>query len=152
MAAPMNELHENIYKEIGDKFHITLTPKQKEAISGLINGKDVFVGTKTGSGKSMTYECAPILFDNGTTLIIAPLTTIMKEQVDRLNGLGYKAIYIGTEEDDIQGIKNGHYHFVFGSPELLVGNEKWRDVIKSPTFQANHRLTVVDEAHTVVQW
>ncbi|XP_061190432.1 ATP-dependent DNA helicase RecQ-like [Saccostrea echinata] len=148
MAAPIDKL----FLEICNKFGIVLTLKQKQAITGLFNFKDVFVGTKTGSGKSMTYECAPILFDNGTTLIIAPLTSIMKEQVDRLKGLGYKAIHIGTEEDDIHGIRNGHYHFVFGSPELLVGNEMWRDVIKSSSFQNNHRLTVVDEAHTVVQW
>ena len=117
----------------------------------IFNGKDVFVETKTGSGKSITNGCAHILFDKGTTLIIAPLTSIKKQQVERLNGFGYKTIHIETEEHDIQEIKNGHYHFVFGSPELLVGN-KWRDIIKSPSFQAHHRLTVVDEAHTVVQW
>lgn len=44
------------------------------------------------------------------------------------------------------------YHFGFGSPELLVGNEKWREVIKSQSFQNSHRVTVIDEAHTVVQW
>ncbi|XP_062599088.1 uncharacterized protein LOC134260556 [Saccostrea cucullata] len=148
MAAPIDKL----FMEIDKKFNIVLSLKQKQAINGLFNLKDVFVGTKTGSGKSMTYECAPILFDNGTTLIISPLTSIMKEQVERLKGLGYKAIYIGTEEDDINGIRNGHYHFVFGSPELLVGNDKWLDVIKSSSFQSNHRLTVVDGAHTVVHW
>lgn len=48
------------------------------------------------------------------------------KQVSRLNEFGFKAIYIGTEADDIQGIKIGQYHLIFGSQELLVGNEKWR--------------------------
>lgn len=148
MAAPI----EKLFEEIDEKFNVTLTQKQRKAITALFNGKDVFVGTKTGSGKSMTYACTPILFENGTTLIIASLTLIMKKQVSRLKELGFKAIYIGTEADAIQGIKSGQYHFVFGSPELLVGNEKWRDVIKSQSFQNSHRLTVIDEAHTVVQW
>lgn len=92
------------------------------------------MGTKTGSGKSMSYECVPILFEKGTTLIIASLTSIMKEQVSHLKELGFKAVYIGMEADDIKGVKSGQYHFVFGSPTLLFGNEKWRDVIESQFF------------------
>lgn len=47
--------------------------------------------------------------------MVQPLTSIINE-----------AIYIGTEADDIQGIKSGQYHLIFGSQELLFGNEKWR--------------------------
>ncbi|XP_062615259.1 ATP-dependent DNA helicase RecQ-like [Saccostrea cucullata] len=42
--------------------------------------------------------------------------------------------------------------FVFGSPELLVGDDKWREVLRNPIFTSKHQLIVVDEAHTVIQW
>lgn len=146
MATPI----EKLFEEIDEKLKVTLTQKQRKAITILFNGKDVFMGTKTGSGKSMSYECVPILFEKGTTLIIASLTSIMKEQVSHLKELGFMAIYIGMEAYDIKGVKSGQYHFVFGSPTLLFGNEKWRDVIESQFFQNSYRLTFIDEAHTVV--
>lgn len=64
MAAPT----EKLFEEIDEKFNVTLKQKQRKAITVLFNGKDVFVGTKTGIGKSMTYEYAPVLFENGTTV------------------------------------------------------------------------------------
>lgn len=82
------------------------------------------MGTKTGSGKSMSYECVPILFEKDTTLIIASLPSIMKEQVLYLKELSFEAIYIGMEADDIKAVKSGQYHFVFGSPTLLYWIEK----------------------------
>ena len=56
-------------KQIQDKFHIeALTDHQIEAIKALRQGQDVFVGTKTGSGKSVIYECSPIVLkDTGVT-------------------------------------------------------------------------------------
>lgn len=50
---------------------------QRQVITALFKGKDVPWKPKTGSGKSMTYEYAPILFENGATLIIAPLISII---------------------------------------------------------------------------
>ena len=48
--------------EIEKVFHVKLTDNQVPAIRSLVEGKDVFVGTRTGSGKSLIYECSPILF------------------------------------------------------------------------------------------
>lgn len=64
MAAPT----EKLFEEIDEKFNVTLKKRQRKALTVLFNGKDVFVGTKTGIGKSMTYEYAPVLFENGTTV------------------------------------------------------------------------------------
>ena len=120
---------------------------QEKAILNISKGKDTYLSCKTGSGKSLTYECALVVFGSGTiTLVIAPLTSIMQQQVERLTKLGFTAVLIesscSVSEKDLV---NGCYEFVFGSPELLVGTTRWREVIKDTTFQKRHRLTVVDE-------
>jgi ATP-dependent DNA helicase RecQ len=131
----------------------SLTPRQKSAINGIRDGKDVFVGTKTGSGKSLIYECAPVLLGEDTIcVVVAPLLSIMKEQTDRLNALGFKATYIGKDSRENLHIQSGYFQFVFGSPELLLGDAEWRNMFSSDVFRRKLRLIVVDEAHTVVQW
>ena len=149
----MAEIMDKIWSQICEKHGITaLTENQKHSIKGIQEGKDVFIGTKTGSGKSLSYEAAPIIFDDiAVTLIVAPLVGIMKEQVDHLSKLGYKAILIEADTA-IEAVARGYYNFVFGSPEILVGDPKWRDVIKSSNLSERLRLVVVDEAHTIVHW
>lgn len=147
MAAP------SIYKQICDKFQISsLTAYQEKAIKAISEGNDVFVGTKTGSGKSMTYESFPVIKPGSTVLVIAPLLTIMSEQSEKLQKLGFKATYIGKNVSENEAIEQGKYDFVFGSPEVLVGDTKWREILKSDVYQKHMALIVVDEAHTVVQW
>ena len=75
----------------------------------------------------------------------------MLEQVDRLNKLGFRAVHI-TGDTDREAVINGYYNFVFGSPEMFVGESKWREIFRNPLFTARHQLIVVDEAHTVIQW
>lgn len=81
--------------EIENFFQIQLTENQIRGIKGLAAGRDVFVGTRTGSGKSLIYESCPIIFgESSVCVVISPLLSIMKEQVSRLSGLGLKATYI----------------------------------------------------------
>ena len=81
----MASLEENIEASICKKFKIQgLTDTQRRSIRFLTANKDVFIGTKTGSGKSLIYECIPEVFsETAVTLILAPLRSIMKEQVSR---------------------------------------------------------------------
>ena len=115
-------------------------------------GKDVFVGTKTGSGKSLTYECIPLIYSGSSVLIISPLVSIMSEQCKKLVELGFSATYIGKDHTEDEKIINCDYDFLYGSPEQLVGDMKWREMLKSEVYQSKLREIVVDEAHTVVQW
>ena len=140
--------------EICQQFSIdSLTNHQTLAISGIKERKDVFVGTKTGSGKLLIYECVPILHGKDSiTVVVAPLLSIMKEQTERLNSLGFKATYIGRDHTDDPGIKSGKFNFVFGSPEMLLSESEWRNMFLSDVYKKQLRLIVVDEAHTVVQW
>jgi superfamily II DNA helicase RecQ len=149
MAAPSEE------KVICDKFNLeALTVNQVKSFKALADGKDVFIGTKTRSGKSLSYESIPVIFPGSLVIVIAPLplVSIMKEQCSKLNKLGFNATYIGKDASESDRIIRGHFEFLFGSREQLVGVVKWREMLKSDVYTENLRALVVDEAHTVIQW
>ena len=146
-----------------------LHPHQVDAISALLNERDVFLACQTGGGKSLCYQGFPVALksvkdsgssenecehaDNGViVIVITPLISIMKEQVEILNALGFKATYIGRDDTEQASLLDGHFDFIFGSPESIVGNERWRGMIRSPVYQEKLKLLVTDEAHTVVDW
>uniref|UniRef100_K1Q7D6 Bloom syndrome-like protein n=1 Tax=Magallana gigas TaxID=29159 RepID=K1Q7D6_MAGGI len=92
-----------MFDEICKTFKISeITDNQRKAIVAVINGHDVFVGTRTGSGKSLTNECLPIVRPKSITLVIAPLVTIMSEQCSKLERLGFRVTYIGKETENIK--------------------------------------------------
>jgi ATP-dependent DNA helicase RecQ len=108
------------------------------------------VGTKTGSGKSLIYECIPAVLPDSAVIVLTPLLSIMKEQTERLCELGFRATYIWKDATEDEQILQGQYQFVFGSPESIVGDKKWTDMIS--VYGDRLKLVVVDEAHTVIQW
>lgn len=112
----------------------------------------MFLSTRTGSGKSLTYECFPLVYPNTCVLVIAPLINIMTEQCTKLTKLGFKATYIGRDSVENTEIERGSYDFVYGSPEMLLASNKWREMLKSTIYQEKLKLIAVDEAHTVLQW
>uniref|UniRef100_A0A8W8N9U5 DNA 3'-5' helicase n=2 Tax=Magallana gigas TaxID=29159 RepID=A0A8W8N9U5_MAGGI len=125
---------------------------QREGITAILNGTDLFVGCKTGSGKSLIYECIPLLIPDSSVLVIAPLQSIMKEQTERLQKLGFSAMCVGDEEFNDPRLTKMECDFLFGSPEALLGDRKWRERLQTPEYQRKIKLIVVDEAHTIVQW
>lgn len=76
----------------------------------------------------------------------------MKEQCEKHNKLGFKTTYLGKGSAENDKIEQGSYDFLFGSPEMCVGNQKWRDLLLSSVYQNKLKLIIVDEAHTVIQW
>lgn len=70
---------------------------------------------------------------------------------NKLNKLGFKTTYLGKGSAENDKIEQGSYDFLFGSPEMCVGNQKWIDLLSS-VYQNKLKLIVVDEAHTVIQW
>ena len=109
-----------------------------KSFKALADGKDVFIGTKTGSGKSLSYESIPVIFPGSLVIVIAPLVSIMKEQCSKLNKLGCNATYIGKEASESDQIIRGHFEFLFGCPEQLVGEVKWREMLKSDVLSGKH--------------
>ncbi|XP_033745061.1 putative ATP-dependent DNA helicase Q1 [Pecten maximus] len=148
MAAPFQQ-----QEIVCNKFKIQqLRSTQIRAISSVNEGKDVFVGTRTGSGKSLAYESYPLLNEGKIVLVVAPLVSIMDEQCRRLNELGFKATYIGKSNGDNDAILAGHFDFIFGSAEQLVEDTTWRAMLTTEPYQSKLGLIVVDEAHTVIKW
>ena len=106
----------------------------------------------TGGGKSICYQIPALLF-KGLTIVISPLISLMKDQVDSLRLLGIKSVYINstlTKEEYTESIKKirmGEAKIVYVAPERL-GNEKFVDFIKK--FKIS--MIAVDEAHCISQW
>ena len=87
-------------------------------------------------------------------VVISPLTSLMKDQVMRLISLGITAISLAeiTTEKQCNEVKNGDYSVVFGSPELWLGDEKWRKMARSDCYRKSVRAVAVDEAHVICHW
>ena len=141
MAASMDINVDLIKKKfkIGD-----LRDIQLRGIRAIANGKDLFVGCKTGSGKSLIYETFPFLNPGSSVLVLAPLESIIKEQSERLQKIGFSVTSLTTELHDCES------DFIFGSPEAVL--DKYRASLLTKSFQKRVKLIVVDEAHTIVQW
>ncbi len=125
---------------------------QKEIISDVINNRDVVAVMPTGAGKSICFQVPAALFE-GTTIVISPLISLMKDQVDNLNEVGIKATYINSTLNSIE-IKNrmsdilaGKYKLVYIAPERLE-SIAFVDSLKS----INIPFVAVDEAHCISQW
>lgn len=125
---------------------------QQEVIEKILSGRDVFCILPTGGGKSLCYEIPAYTF-RGVTLVISPLISLMKDQVDNLNSLGIKAAYIsgGNDFEEVKRIMRsfikGEIKLLYVSPERLENKYFLENVEK-----ANITQVVVDEAHCVSMW
>jgi len=126
-------------------------PGQREVIDAVLEGRDCIAVMPTGAGKSLTYQLPARLLD-GTVLVLSPLISLMKDQVDALQELGFSAVEINStlERDERQarldGLRQGRYELVYLAPEALDG--RLRDFVEGCPIA----LMVVDEAHCISQW
>ncbi len=125
---------------------------QKQIIDAILAGRDVMCIMPTGGGKSLCYQI-PALMMPGTTIVVSPLISLMKDQVDALEQMGVPAACINSsmEPDEIRRITNnatnGEYKLLYVAPERLLtgGFLNICDRIEVP-------FVAVDEAHCVSQW
>lgn len=154
---------EHAFAKVCEVFGIeSLNKHQEDAIKYVVEEKkDVFVNLPTGFGKSLIYQALPLVYsclqstvEKNIIVVISPLTSLMKDQVMRLISLDITAISLAeiTTEKQCNEVKNGDYSVVFGSPELWLGDEKWRKMTMSDRYRKSVRAVAVDEAHVICHW
>lgn len=125
---------------------------QREIIESIGSGKDTLGLMPTGGGKSLTFQ-VPALTQKGVCIVISPLISLMKDQVDHLRqkNIGAAAIYSGMRRDDIVAtLENcifGGIKILYISPER-VGS----DLFKAKLLHMRVSFITVDEAHCISQW
>ena len=125
---------------------------QKEIINQILSGADVLAVMPTGAGKSICFQI-PAMMMNGITVVISPLISLMKDQVDSLSQAGIKAAYINSSLSNTQldrvisNAVNGQYRLIYVAPERLE-NPSFVELMKSLAVS----MVAVDEAHCVSQW
>ncbi|KLU63683.1 ATP-dependent DNA helicase RecQ [Desulfosporosinus acididurans] len=125
---------------------------QQKVIESLLKGRDTLAIMPTGAGKSLAYQVPALIFQ-GTTLVISPLISLMKDQVDALQQFGVSATFInsslslGEVRVRIERVLRGDYKLLYIAPERLE-SENFRMLLKS----LNVSFLAIDEAHCVSQW
>ena len=125
---------------------------QDEIVNQILMGNDVLGIMPTGAGKSICYQ-VPALMLPGVTIVISPLISLMKDQVDSLNAMGIPATFINSTlsaseyAGAVQNILYDVYKIVYIAPERL-NSSTFVDVLKS----INISMITVDEAHCISQW
>ena len=134
---------------------------QRHAVEAYFAGKDVFLCSPTGSGKSFVFEIAPFVLDykkhgqrnktESAYLVVVPLVSLMMDQVKGLRQRGISAGYLGADStpEQVRDVVNGQYRLVFASPESLLKSQRW-------IFRGNLRRILdavfIDESHCVAKW
>ncbi len=125
---------------------------QQQVIENVLNGRDTLCVMPTGGGKSLCYQ-VPALCVEGTTIVISPLISLMKDQVDLLHSNGIQAAYINSSltysqiNETMENVKNGYVKLLYIAPERLE-NEMFRNELS----QLNVPLVAIDEAHCISHW
>ena len=130
-------------------------PHQREAMEAILSSRDSLVVLPTGGGKSLCFQ-APALVRPGLAVIVSPLISLMKDQVDALAGNGVpaacynSALPPGAKADVAAGMREGRYRLLYVSPERLVGEGS--DSFVALLSRCRVGFVAVDEAHCISQW
>jgi ATP-dependent DNA helicase RecQ len=126
-------------------------PGQEKIITTVLDGRDCIGVMPTGAGKSLTFQI-PARILPGTVLVVSPLISLMKDQVDALARNGFRATVINssldyeTRRDRLRRLHAGEYELVYVAPEGLEGG------LRNFLTGVEISLMVVDEAHCISEW
>ncbi len=127
-------------------------PLQEEIVRDALAGRDVFVLMPTGGGKSLCFQL-PSLLQAGLTIVISPLISLMKDQVDALQASGVAATFLNSTLDGteararLRGLYNGEFRLLYVAPERLM-LESFMEKVR----EWNVALVAIDEAHCISEW
>lgn len=148
-----SESRKALRKMLRETFGYThLRAGQEEVIASVLNRKDTLAIMPTGAGKSLCYQL-PALHLPGLTIVVSPLISLMKDQVDKLAQAGVSAVEVNStlssreEKAVLDAIRTGTTEMVFTTPERLA-DPAFLKVLQSAKLD----LFVIDEAHCISQW
>jgi ATP-dependent DNA helicase RecQ len=127
-------------------------PLQKEIVIDALAGRDLFVLMPTGGGKSLCFQL-PALMRDGLTIVVSPLISLMKDQVDALQTSGIPATYLnstlGRDEAKARwrGLHRGEYRMLYVAPERLM-----LETFLERALNWNIAQIAIDEAHCISEW
>jgi ATP-dependent DNA helicase RecQ len=130
----------------------TFRPLQENIISDALAGRDVFALMPTGGGKSLCFQL-PALLHDGLTIVVSPLISLMKDQVDALQTSGIPATFLNSALDRheavgrLRGLNRGEYRMLYVAPERLM-----LDSFLERALNWNIALFAIDEAHCISEW
>jgi ATP-dependent DNA helicase RecQ len=135
--------------------YTSFRPLQREAMDAILDGRDSLVVLPTGGGKSLCFQ-APALLRDGLAIIVSPLISLMKDQVDTLVGNGvpaacyHSALQPHQKTEVASGLRDGRYRLLYVAPERLVGEGS--DGFNALVGRRPVSFVAVDEAHCISQW
>ena len=130
----------------------SLRPLQDAAMRTVLAGQDSLLVLPTGGGKSLCYQ-APAVVREGTTVVVSPLISLMKDQVDSLRAIGVSAAALNSSllasesRDTMRGLRDGQIKLLFVSPERLA-----LDGFRQLLAEIGVTRFAIDEAHCISHW
>jgi ATP-dependent DNA helicase RecQ len=132
--------------------HTSFRAGQEDLVQAVLDGHDVLAVMPTGSGKSLGFQL-PALLLPGTTLVVSPLISLMKDQVDELNRRGIRAAALHSmvtsevRQETLGAARRGEIRLLYVAPERFASDHFLRHLREWPVARF-----VVDEAHCVSEW
>jgi len=124
---------------------------QREIIRAVLAGRDCLGVMPTGAGKSVTYQI-PARLVGGLTLVVSPLISLMKDQVDAMNEVGIRATFLNSSleaaerAERVAGLRAGAFELLYAAPEGIDAS------VGRLLETLELRLVAVDEAHCISEW
>ncbi len=145
--------HSNLHQALKTLFgYESFRSHQEEIIRAILDGRDAFAVMPTGSGKSLCYQIPAHLLD-GCCVVVSPLISLMKDQVDAARENGLRALSINSSQSEgerieaLQALSRGHLDLLYAAPERIA-TASFLNALK----RSRLCLFAIDEAHCISEW
>ena len=143
------DIHRKLHEHFG---HRAFRPGQEQLVDAVLSGRDVLAVMPTGSGKSLGYQLPAVILP-ATTLVVSPLLSLIKDQVDELNRRGipsgglHSMLSIEKKRDVLAAARSGRLRLLYVAPERFASSQ-FAQLLREMSVAR----FVIDEAHCVSEW